>query len=54
MLEQHNGEVSERDAASIERCFDRIKNIPSGDPQTARLQTLRIQFDSARRVENYQ
>ncbi|MCE2027905.1 tetratricopeptide repeat protein [Sessilibacter corallicola] len=53
LLEQHNGKVNERDAASVERCFDRIQHIHESDPQAQRAQTLKAQFKEAKRVESY-
>lgn len=51
LLERHDQLLDEQDVVLIERCFDRIRDIPEDDPQWPRADALRSQFANAERVQ---
>ncbi|WP_317932117.1 tetratricopeptide repeat protein [Halioxenophilus sp. WMMB6] len=50
LLERHQTLLDENDVTVINRCFDRIRDIDASDPQFARAQALRQQFQEAQQV----
>jgi len=52
LLERHESLLDANDVSQISRCFDRVRNISESDPQFARAEALRAQFNAAQRVQN--